>query len=290
MSDVARPGSGQLELRQPQLDEAATEGAATVVAPDAGPATSHVAGLRELRRGLRAPAVDAASLGAIEQQLRSDGARLTPGDVLVMELPRAELDEGESRPRLRVTGSQVVRAVAIDRAGDVMSEEGGEELAFEVPVGAWRLALAGVGNPFQDPTFVPSGVSGWHAGMLIAQIAADTYLVPGAVLRTTSPETLRGTEPVTAAMVRAADAVRGRGVVSTRFPLPFASVVVAVESATAVDELLAERGVRVVEYAGWSAIDEVERAAGEKSGRPRVKLCSWDELLAAAEGVATESG
>ncbi len=57
----------------------------------------------------------------------------------------------------------------------------------------------------------------------------------------------------------------------------------------AVDELLGERGVRVVEYAGWTAIDEAERAAGEKLGRPRVKLCTWDELLAAAERVASES-
>ena len=57
----------------------------------------------------------------------------------------------------------------------------------------------------------------------------------------------------------------------------------------AVDSLLAERGVHVVEYAGWSAIDEVERAAGEKSGRPRVKLCSWDELLAAAERMASSA-
>src|SRR5438067_2715167 len=58
-------------------------------------------------------------------------------------------------------------------------------------------------------------------------------------------------------------------------------------TAAAVDALLAERGVRVVEYAGWTAIDELERAAGEKSGRPRVKLCSWDELLAAAERIAS---
>ena len=57
----------------------------------------------------------------------------------------------------------------------------------------------------------------------------------------------------------------------------------------AVDAVLAERGVEVVEYAGWTAIDEVERAAGEKSGRPRVKLCSWDELLAAADRVAERS-
>ena len=53
-------------------------------------------------------------------------------------------------------------------------------------------------------------------------------------------------------------------------------------SAEAVDALLAERGARVVEYAGWTAIDEAERAAGEKNGRPRVKFCSWDDLLSAA--------
>ena len=58
-------------------------------------------------------------------------------------------------------------------------------------------------------------------------------------------------------------------------------------SAAAVDALLAERGVRVVEYSGWTAIDEAERAAGEKTGRPRIKLCSWDELLAAAERIAS---
>jgi ferredoxin--NADP+ reductase len=58
-------------------------------------------------------------------------------------------------------------------------------------------------------------------------------------------------------------------------------------TAAAVDALLAERGARVVEYAGWTAIDEAERAAGEKQGRPRVKLCSWDELLDAAERVAS---
>ena len=60
-------------------------------------------------------------------------------------------------------------------------------------------------------------------------------------------------------------------------------------SAAAVDALLDERVVRVVEYAGWTAIDEAERAAGEKGGRPRVKLCSWDELLATAERIASRS-
>jgi len=57
-------------------------------------------------------------------------------------------------------------------------------------------------------------------------------------------------------------------------------------SAAEVEALLRERGVRLVVYEGWASIDEVERAAGEKLGRPRVKLCTWDELLDAAETVA----
>jgi ferredoxin--NADP+ reductase len=55
-----------------------------------------------------------------------------------------------------------------------------------------------------------------------------------------------------------------------------------------VDALLLARGARPVLYAGWTTIDELERTAGDKLGRPRVKLCTWDELLAAAEQVAAE--
>jgi ferredoxin/flavodoxin---NADP+ reductase len=53
-------------------------------------------------------------------------------------------------------------------------------------------------------------------------------------------------------------------------------------TAAAVDALLEERGITVVGQEGWAAIDEAERAAGEKLGRPRVKLATWDGLLQAA--------
>jgi ferredoxin--NADP+ reductase len=49
-----------------------------------------------------------------------------------------------------------------------------------------------------------------------------------------------------------------------------------------IDELLADRGVDVVMYRGWEAIDALERERGSGQGRPRVKLCTWDELLHAA--------
>jgi len=61
------------------------------------------------------------------------------------------------------------------------------------------------------------------------------------------------------------------------------------KTAADVDALLDERGVRRVVYAGWSSIDRHEQAAGEKLGRPRVKLCTWDELLEAAGRAAAET-
>ena len=57
-----------------------------------------------------------------------------------------------------------------------------------------------------------------------------------------------------------------------------------------VQELLTERGVTPVTYAGWEAIDAVERARGEAHGRPRVKLCQWGELLATAAGETPGAG
>jgi ferredoxin--NADP+ reductase len=60
--------------------------------------------------------------------------------------------------------------------------------------------------------------------------------------------------------------------------------VLAEPSGGSLDELLAVRGAEVVDYGGWERIDAIERARGEEQGRPRVKLCTWDELLAAARG------
>ncbi len=60
----------------------------------------------------------------------------------------------------------------------------------------------------------------------------------------------------------------------------------ATTTAASVDEVLASRGVEYVTYAGWEAIDREERTRGEPHGRPRIKLCSWEELLGAARELA----
>jgi ferredoxin/flavodoxin---NADP+ reductase len=51
-----------------------------------------------------------------------------------------------------------------------------------------------------------------------------------------------------------------------------------------IDGLLAERGLDVVDADGWRAIDGQELERGRGADRPRVKLASRDELLAAAGG------
>jgi ferredoxin--NADP+ reductase len=53
-------------------------------------------------------------------------------------------------------------------------------------------------------------------------------------------------------------------------------------SASTVDALLAGRACKVVDYARWQAIDAREKGAGAPTGRPRVKLTRWPELLDAA--------
>ena len=49
-----------------------------------------------------------------------------------------------------------------------------------------------------------------------------------------------------------------------------------------IDALLAERSADLVTVEGWRAIDGHELERGRSEQRPRVKLASRDELLAAA--------
>ena len=56
--------------------------------------------------------------------------------------------------------------------------------------------------------------------------------------------------------------------------------------AASVVALLEERGVEPVTYGGWESIDTDERSRGGPQGRPRVKLTTWDELLATARRAA----
>ncbi|MGH3621988.1 MAG: FAD-dependent oxidoreductase [Sciscionella sp.] len=53
----------------------------------------------------------------------------------------------------------------------------------------------------------------------------------------------------------------------------------------AIVELLAQRGVTVITWQGWQAIDAAEQALGVGGGRNRVKIADIDALLAAAKAL-----
>ncbi len=54
---------------------------------------------------------------------------------------------------------------------------------------------------------------------------------------------------------------------------------------TAVEDLLAERGVRYISFEDWRAIDQAEVGRGEPHGRPRVKFVRVEEMLEQASAL-----
>jgi hypothetical protein len=188
----------------------------------------------EGRSGLRASDPVAAALEELEAALAAGKpVPLTPGDVQVWDLPNAAFDADNPRPVLTVKGDQLARALALDRAGTLLAEASGEAFELELPEGASRIAVVGDGRA--EGAGAPPTAAGWHAGTRLRQLSAIAFAAPGAVVTGAAPATLRDLQPVTAAIIAAADAVAGRATVSTRFPAGARTLLVALEPAPDVD-------------------------------------------------------
>ena len=224
------PGGARLAFAPP----AAQAIAGTLAAPDGGPATRVAGAGIEGRSGLRASDPVAAALEELEAALAAGKpVPLTPGDVQVWDLPNAAFDADNPRPVLTVKGDQLARALALDRAGTLLAEASGEAFELELPEGASRIAVVGDGRA--EGAGAPPTAAGWHAGTRLRQLSAIAFAAPGAVVTGAPPATLRDLQPVTAAIIAAADAVAGRATVSTRFPAGARTLLVALEPAPDVD-------------------------------------------------------
>jgi ferredoxin--NADP+ reductase len=163
--------------------------------------------------------------------------------------------------RLEPDGKGSVRAVATDEREVIPCE-----LVFR-SVGYRGVALPGV--PFDPATGTTPNAAGRvldESGMPIRAVYVAGWIKrgPTGVIGTNKKDAV---ETVDNLLEDARAGLLGR-------PEPTGSL----------EELLVDREVEAVMYPGWGAIDTLERTRGEAQGRPRVKLCTWDELLAAARG------
>jgi ferredoxin--NADP+ reductase len=232
------------------------------------------------------PVVDAADLGldaASERELEADRERARRNFEQLQEYAAQEPAGKPRRIVLRFLVSPVAilgeeRVEAVEVVRNELVEEGGRLVARptgETEVIPCGLVLRSVGYkgvplpgvPFDERSGTIPNDGGRVAGAPRTYVAGWIKRGPSGVIGTNKKDAAETVE------LLLADARAGK--------------LASVDSTQSLAELLDEKGVRYVEYEGWQAIDAAERAAGEPRSRPRVKLTSWDELLATGAGART---
>ncbi len=185
------------------------------------------------------------------------------GRVAAVELVRNELVPDESG---------VPRAHATDEHETIAAG-----LVFRA-IGYRGIPLPGV--PFDERRGVISNVDGRVTDPETGSPVPGEYVVgwikrgPTGVIGTNKKDAQETVDAILADALVPASANGEHGL-----PMPDAP------DAEAVESVLRARQPDLVTYSGWSSIDRHERSAGERSGRPRVKLTRIEEMLhvAAAE-------
>ena len=164
----------------------------------------------------------------------------------------------------RVEGVEVVRNELVEEDGRIVARPAGETEVLAAglvlrSVGYQGVALSGV--PFDERGATIPNHGGRVDGAERTYVAGWIKRGPSGVIGTNKKD---ATETVELLLE---DARAGR--------------LMRAGDGRPLADLLAAKGARFVDQAGWQAIDAAERAAGEPLGRPRVKLTAWDELLRA---------
>jgi ferredoxin--NADP+ reductase len=232
----------------------------------------------------RALELDPASAAALEADraraqrnveiLRGFASRLQSGKPKVLELRFCVSP-------VQLLGDGKVEAIEIVR-NELVADAGGHIRA--VPTGKIEVLSAGLvlrsvgyrgvalpGVPFHEASGVIPNVAGRVLRGASSEVVRGVYCA-GWIKR--GPSGVIGTNKKDAAETAESLLADAR-----------AGLLAAEAPDETLESLLLARGVDFVEYAGWEAIDEHERALGEPRGRPRVKLATWDELLASARSL-----
>jgi ferredoxin/flavodoxin---NADP+ reductase len=224
------------------------------------------------------PVVDPADLlldAASEAELEADRERARRNFELLEEYA-ARAPEGKPRRIVlrflvspvailgedRVEAVEIVRNELVAEGGRIVARPTGETEVVPAgivlrSVGYKGVALPGV--PFDERSGTIPNEGGRVAGAERTYVAGWIKRGPSGVIGTNKKDAAETVE------LLLADARAGR--------------LAGASNSLLLGDLLEEKGVHFVEYAGWQAIDAAERAAGEPLGRPRVKLTEWTKLL-----------
>ena len=165
--------------------------------------------------------------------------------------------------RDRVEAIEVVRNELVEENGRIVARPTGETETIECGIVLRSVGYKGIplqGVPFDEGSGTVPNALGRVDGAERAYVAGWIKRGPSGVIGTNKKD---ATETVELLLEDARAGTFGG------------------PRSGSLEALLQERGVQFVDYAGWQAIDAAERAAGEPLGRPRVKLGTWRDLLAA---------
>jgi len=176
---------------------------------------------------------------------------------------------------VEILGDERVRAVRFERNRLVVGEDGwisavGTGEYEEIPADMVLRSVGYLGTALPDVPFEPRrGVIPNDEGRVLT--GPDGSVVPGLYVAgwiKRGPSGVIGTNKACA-----------MGTVASLLGDSLPSIEPRHATPEAIDELLAERGVKVVDTHSWLRLDAAEVAAGEGSGRPRVKRVRLDQML-----------
>lgn len=201
-----------------------------------------------------------------DRRVRQNLAALREATDRVVESPRARLHLAFWRRPVEIVGASGVRAVALDRTG--LDEAGRVVPTGEREVVHAQLVLRAIGyrgKPLPGVPFDPeAGVVPNEDGRVVdAAGARPGEYVVGWIKR--GPLGVIGTNKSDAAAT-----IRNLLADLGELPAP---------TGPDAGELLEQRGRVASTFADWERIDAEEQAAGERFGRPRIKVATWHALL-----------
>jgi hypothetical protein len=227
LADVRASLDPRLPLRLVRAAPTAGVAADTLVAAGRVPRTARAGAGTEIRRTAGQPPWRTDRLDALTAAIVADGAA---GEIHVLTMPNGERDVQADRPSLAVDGELPMRVVAFDTVGNATLDVVLRNDAAALPPHTDRIVLVGGASGAR-------GAPGWHAGMLLAQAGARSFVGASCTL-TSARATGRATTArarVSSGFVVAADVVRGYAIVTTCLPADLGAVAVVLESARASD-------------------------------------------------------